>query len=153
MAHRTYPHLMFVYGTLQKGHGNNRVMIGESGKEALLLGKATTMQKYWMASGGYPRVAKQVLGGFPPDIEREDYHGQVRGEVWMVNDSAIKACDHLEGHPRFYQREIVPVTLDKDRARLRPWMYIIVEPFRAYECIEKNRDGVLHWESLYRVAS
>jgi gamma-glutamylaminecyclotransferase len=147
MTKTSYPHLMFVYGTLQKGHSNNRVMIGNSGLEATLLGSATTMPKFYMTGGGFPRV------GFPASTRALDYLGQVRGEVWCVNDSALKACDRLEGHPRFYCREVVPVTLDKDRTRLRPWMYLIVDPFRAYECMEKDKSGLLVWKSAYKAFS
>lgn len=150
MTKNLYPHLLFVYGTLQKDHGNNRVLIGESGKDGSLLGNATTMPKFFMTGGGFPRVAKNVLGDFPASVQRLEYQGQVGGEVWAVNDAAMKRCDRLESHPVFYRREVIPVTLDKCRTKLRPWMYIIVEPFRAYECLEKNRQGVLRWESTYR---
>jgi len=150
MTKNLYPHLLFVYGTLQKGHGNNRVLIGDNGKQATLLGSATTMPKFYMAGGGFPRVGKSVLGEFPASVERQDHLGQVKGEVWSISDVALKACDRLEGHPTFYRREVIPVTLDKDRIKLRPWMYVICEPFRSYECLEKDKQGVLKWESSWR---
>ena len=141
----TYPHLVFVYGTLQSGEGNNRVLLGVEGKDATLLGEATTLQKFYMADGGFPRVAKTLLGGFASPIDKGSCFAQIKGEVWSLNDSALKNCDRLEGHPRFYCREQVTVTLLKKRVRLRPWMYLIVEPLRPYECMEKTTAGILEW--------
>jgi gamma-glutamylcyclotransferase (GGCT)/AIG2-like uncharacterized protein YtfP len=135
-----------VYGTLQRGYSNNRVMVGPEGENASLLGKATTAQRYYMSVTGFPRVSRQLLGSFASAVDRDACYAPVRGEVWALNDEAMKACDGLEGHPKFYCRGQVPVILDKGKVALRPWMYLIVEPPRPYECLEKTPSGVLEWQ-------
>jgi gamma-glutamylcyclotransferase (GGCT)/AIG2-like uncharacterized protein YtfP len=107
-----------------------------------------------MAGEGIPRVAKQVLGDFPASLDRNDYSGQIRGELWQIDSESLKNCDRLEGHPTFYKREQIPVTLDKDRSRHTAWLYFIVEPFRGHLCFAKNKSGVLEWpsERQYRMS-
>jgi gamma-glutamylcyclotransferase (GGCT)/AIG2-like uncharacterized protein YtfP len=136
-------HLVMVYGTLQSGFGNNDVMTG--GGDAKLLGKATTLQKFYMSDGGFPRIAKRLLGQFTDGHKPSDYFGQVAGELWEVDGESFAACDRLEGHPRFYRREEVPVTLDKGKVRHKAWIYVIVSPFLPRDCILKNTSGVLQW--------
>lgn len=133
-----------VYGTLMSPYGNNPILT-RSGT-ARLLGKATTLQKFYMSGGGFPRVAKKVLGEFPISENRNDFLGQVHGELWEIDEVTLKACDRLESHPGFYRREEIPVTLDKNRERRTAWMYIIVEPFRGHACLPKTPLGVLEWQ-------
>jgi len=147
MNKNPFPHLVFVYGTLQQGSYNNPVMTGHQQKDARLVGPATTLQKFFMADGGFPRVSTQVTGSFPVSERATSYFGQIRGELWELNDSAFKACDRLESHPTFYRRAEVPVTLNGTRKRHVAWIYLIVEPFPAYQAMQKNRDGVLAWTS------
>ena len=144
MVVNKFPVLLFVYGTLQRAYGNHRVLAGDSGKHAEFVGRATTMPKFYMTGSGFPRVAKTVLGGFPPNVDRTDYFAPVGGEVWRATKASFEACDRLESHPVFYKREQVPVMLT-DKTRLLPWMYVIVQPPRAYECVAKNDSGILQW--------
>jgi gamma-glutamylcyclotransferase (GGCT)/AIG2-like uncharacterized protein YtfP len=144
MSKKPTPYLMFCYGTLMSSYGNNPILT-RSGT-ANLRGRATTMQKFYMSGGGFPRVAKKILGEFPASESRNDFFAQVHGELWEIDEVTLKACDRLESHPDFYCREEIPVTLDKGRARHTAWMYIVVEPFRGHACLPKTAAGVLEWQ-------
>lgn len=85
-------HLLFVYGTLKRGYGNNARLADQK-----FLGTAVT------AIGGY--VMQDV--GFPLLwLEEPDPGGhRARGEIFEVSDNALWQCDSLEGHPNMYRRE------------------------------------------------
>lgn len=101
----------FVYGTLKRGFGNNRLLDG-----AKYIGKAITPPEYTMVS----------LGGFPGVI----HSGQtvVSGEIWEVDDPMqTLRVDRLEGHPNFYRREEVPVqTADGVE---NAWIYLLPDTY------------------------
>jgi gamma-glutamylaminecyclotransferase len=147
---KTHTHLVLVYGTLMKDNPNNHVIVGRKGSDAVLLGEAYTLQKFFMSGGGFPRVSRKVLRDFPASVKASDYCSQVSGELWRVNDESLTNCDRLEGHPTFYRREQVPVVMKTSRARHLAWMYIITEPPEALQCLPKNKAGVLRWESPWK---
>lgn len=76
------PHtLVFVYGTLKRGHCNARFLRGQK-----FIGEARTSPRYRMVDcGGYP------------GLYRDDANGRsIHGEVWEVNDAAKAGLDELE---------------------------------------------------------
>jgi gamma-glutamylcyclotransferase (GGCT)/AIG2-like uncharacterized protein YtfP len=82
---------VFVYGTLQLGYGNNRLLLG-----AELLGKATTVERYGMFDVGFPFITQEV---------EETMKGVVTGELWEINiNSHLGRLDQLEGEGRLYNR-------------------------------------------------
>lgn len=92
---------VFVYGTLLAGFGNHRAYM----QTAKLVDKATVPGKMY-SLGGYPCVS---------------VHGNntVHGEVYDIDEETLKHLDRLEGHPRFYQREIVETSIGP------AWIYLI----------------------------
>jgi gamma-glutamylcyclotransferase (GGCT)/AIG2-like uncharacterized protein YtfP len=78
-------HLVFVYGTLKRGHGNHHWLA-----EAVFLG-TTTLRG----------AVLHDLGPFPMAIEGE---GTVWGEVYGVDEPGLARLDRLEGCPRLYRR-------------------------------------------------
>lgn len=95
---------VFVYGTLKTGHYNHRVLkIGGTSKllvdDAYITGKMFDL-------GPYPVVTE---GDRP-----------VKGEVWLVDDNTLERLDHLEGHPRHYERQQVPLLYSSD---FLVWVY------------------------------
>lgn len=81
-------HLVFVYGTLRTGYGNNRLLV-----TARRLGDHLTDPKYTMYNTGrFPYVAE---GG----------KQAITGEVWQVTGDVLRNLDGLEGHPDFYCRK------------------------------------------------
>lgn len=83
------------YGSLRKGHGNNRLL-----RDSELLSTETINIPYRMVS----------LGGFPGLIPSEENHDIVV-EIWEVNDYTYKSVECLEGFPSFYQKALVPTSL------------------------------------------
>lgn len=98
---------VFVYGTLQRGHGNHRLLDVEG---AALVGRAQTVKKFDLITDGLPYV-------FP---ESGSFH--VKGEVYEVTDEVLASLDRLEGHPRLYKREIIWVQNDLGAPRAA-WIY------------------------------
>lgn len=115
-------HLIFVYGTLKHGWGNNAII-----HDQRYLGEFTTDDNHFQmySLGGYPGV---VSGNF-----------NVRGEVWEVDDKALARCDHLEGHPDFYKREQIKVyaMLEQDFIEHIAWIYIYQGSVEGRQPIEE----------------
>ena len=89
--------LVAVYGTLREGFGNHRRLLSHVTK----VGKGRTKDKYIMVQSGIPYVSKS---------EQKD---NIVVEVYEVdNDVTLPRLDSLEGHPRWYRREPIPVVLD-----------------------------------------
>jgi gamma-glutamylcyclotransferase (GGCT)/AIG2-like uncharacterized protein YtfP len=83
--------LLFVYGTLKRGYGNNRLLYG-----AEFIGEGITKKSYHLHNCGFPKAVPSITG-LP-----------VKGEVFRVEPSHITRCDMLEGHPDWYtRREII----------------------------------------------
>lgn len=102
------PVRVFVYGTLLAGESNHALLA-----TARLIAAARTA----------PAFSLHDLGSFPGLVAA--HHGGggsvVVGEVYEVDAPTLVALDHLEDHPRFYQRQVI--TLD---GGLQAWTYLLV---------------------------
>ncbi|HQJ56210.1 MAG TPA: gamma-glutamylcyclotransferase [Caldisericia bacterium] len=96
--------LLFAYGTLMSGYGNNHYLRNQK-----LIGSGTTDEKYTMYASGIPF------------INEEKQTSQIHGELWEVNINALPAIDALEGHPHWYQRKQIPVTINGEK--YTAWLY------------------------------
>ena len=87
---------IFVYGTLLKGQHNHGLLA--EGK-AVLIGPGVTDPTFTMyTNGGYPWITPVgTTAAF--------------GEVYEVDAATLARHDRLEGHPHFYTRMHVPVTI------------------------------------------
>jgi gamma-glutamylcyclotransferase (GGCT)/AIG2-like uncharacterized protein YtfP len=94
------PELVFVYGTLKRGHGNHHWLAG-----APFLGQALL-----------PDVVLHDLGPFPMAVPGE---GVVRGEVYAVDAAGLARLDRLEGYPRLYDRRALPLADGR-----HAWVYL-----------------------------
>lgn len=105
--------LVFVYGTLKKGHSNHLCLNGAEFK-----GYDTLVGPYTMFDlGAFPGVSAI------PDADEEN---RIRGEVYMVDGGeGIDTLDILEGHPTFYTR----VMLELESGRFA-WVYLL--PYQEY---------------------
>ena len=83
--------LLFVYGTLKRGCSNHRLLAGQA-----FLGLARTPPGFRLYDlGGYPGIAALTT----------DREGVV-GELWSVDDEALRQLDEFEGvHEGLYRRE------------------------------------------------
>lgn len=130
---------IFVYGTLKKGGGNDRCLKDDDVK---FLGKGATAKKFKLyAHSGFP-FAQHKPG--PKEI---------KGEVYEIGEKTLMRCDRLEGHPHFYKRQRVNVTMGGKTKRA--WLYFINRVPQADYVVE-IRDGVFpakyaKWKAKYEV--
>lgn len=96
---------IFVYGSLKTGYGNHW-LLSENGLKGV---RATA-----------PGVVLHCGDGFPFAVRGD---GIAYGEVFRVTPSILKDMDYLEGHPTWYQRELVEVTFD-DGENHNAWIYL-----------------------------
>lgn len=83
--------LLFVYGTLKRGHHNHHHLGAAAyAGEALMTG-----------------VDLYDLGPFPMVIPGQD---RVRGELYRVGEIELVRLDRFEGVPRLYRRELRPLS-------------------------------------------
>jgi gamma-glutamylcyclotransferase (GGCT)/AIG2-like uncharacterized protein YtfP len=47
---------------------------------------------------------------------------RIQGELWEVDENTLNRLDMLEGHPNWYKREFVDVSVN--RFKYSAWMYI-----------------------------
>lgn len=81
--------LVFVYGTLKSGHGNNRIL-----SSSKLLGEAVTLESFLLTDTGFPYLIPQDA---LTDAESVTV-APVRGELWEVTSEDVMASlDSLEG--------------------------------------------------------
>lgn len=99
---------VFVYGTLKRGYGNNRVL-GQS----RFIGRATTLWPFFMKSAGFP-----VLFRTPETAN-------VEGELFEVNSQHIMAAlDRLEGVPHMYERSRTIVDCPEIGQQIEAFIYL-----------------------------
>lgn len=85
-----------VYGTLKKGYSNYWHYLSGSN----FVGSGTTTDKYPL-----------VVSGLPYLIEKKGLGHNVNVDVFKVTDSKLKSLDQLEGHPRWYCRKQINITI------------------------------------------
>ena len=108
-------HKVFVYGTLKKGFGNHRFLKGAS-----FIGNARTMDHFALYESGLPFV-----------IENEAV-STISGELYEVSEETLVRLDCLEGHPGFYTRKMVNVSIfpgndGESQNTYTAWLYFFPE--------------------------
>jgi gamma-glutamylcyclotransferase (GGCT)/AIG2-like uncharacterized protein YtfP len=101
--------VVFVYGTLKRGHGNHVLL-----KDSDFLGPAITEDKFIMYQSGVPFVSK--------------HHNMVviSGEAYKVDELTLNRLDMLEGHPTWYKREETPIKYINREGKIintNAWLY------------------------------
>lgn len=109
-------HTVFVFGTLKRGRGNNRLL-----DTAICWGKAQTVGRYVMAEHS-PQVFDPTDTGVdvPPNAL-----GHVIGEVYECDDATLARLDNLEQHPRWYVRKQVQVQSVGGGPMVTAWLYFM----------------------------
>ena len=97
--------LVFVYGSLMPGLHNDHLM-----QQAQLLQSCSSLPEFTMYS----------LGHFPGVCARGNT--AIKGMLYHVNARTLSQLDSLEGHPDWYQREVVSLP---DTQAQSAWMYIM----------------------------
>lgn len=103
--------LVFVYGTLQQDHGNHRVMAQAGGR---FISQCATVERFPLVVAGLPYLYRMPGMGH-----------NVRGELYEVRGRGVRRhLDALEGHPYFYRRHQILVSLPGG-IQLTAWTYFI----------------------------
>lgn len=86
--------ILFVYGTLKRGHKNNHFL-----KDQEFLGEATTMPLYRLyALDWHPGMVLDPENGL-----------EVKGELYAVDEWALAEMDEYEGVPSWFIRQDIAV--------------------------------------------
>lgn len=110
--------LVFVYGTLMRAGANHAVLLRLG---SVFVGTARTREPRTLVDlGPYPALLPARSGSSPPA-------SCIEGEVWEIDDGALRELDAFEGCPELYRRVRIALVTD-DRADVEPH----VEAF-AYE--------------------
>jgi gamma-glutamylaminecyclotransferase len=124
-------HLVFVYGTLRQGEVNHDLLA-----TARFVAEARTEPCFELFD----------LGPFPA----MSANGQtaVLGEVYAVDDATLARLDHLEGHPRLYQRTRIRLddgqevqTYLMERARMHGRELIASGDWRAHRARARGAEN------------
>lgn len=101
-------HKLFVYGTLMSMFGNHRLL-----KEASYVGR-------FLVDGSLYGFG---IPGFTVNKDPEDPSIGVTGELYLVDEETLKACDRLEGHPVHYRRIEVDAVSEDGSNKETTWVY------------------------------
>ena len=103
---------IFAYGTLKPGFvWYHRLVAGQGCK---VTGPAATVDPHTMVVDGIPYLIEGGEKGVP-----------VKGVVLQVTDAVLASIDRLEGHPNWYQRKQIKVTLGRDGSTAEVWCYLL----------------------------
>lgn len=117
MSQPTHSHLLFVYGTLKRGHSNHEYLKGQR-----FVSDATTA----------PGYALYEVGGYPGMVHDRTAVEPVAGELWSVDTTCLQLLDLFEGVAEgLYRRE--PVRLHP------PHDHVAAEAY-VYACSVEGRD-------------
>lgn len=100
-------HLIAVYGTLKKGHGNYYRYLTSSKHVA----SGVTKDKYPLVIKGLPYMIEERGNGYNVEVD-----------IFKVSDDTLAALDRLEGHPTWYRRKKIDV-ITKKGTKLSCWVY------------------------------
>ena len=103
--------LLFVYGTLKKGHGNHGLI-----EDCEHVGNFYTDKSLTLLVAGLPFLVKREGAG-------------ALGEVYRIDKDILRAVDRLEGHPSFYKREKITVTNIDDGSQVEAYVYLHPDTF------------------------
>lgn len=106
----------FVYGTLKEGYNNNRLL-----KDSEFIGEASTQGKFTLLDYGPPALVGEKTTGV------DGLSLPVKGEVYRVTSKkVVERLDELEGYPRVYSRDVMPVILGDSKV-VNAWCYHMLD--------------------------
>lgn len=125
--------LVAVYGTLRKGCHNYETFLADS----LYIGNGETNNRYPLIIQDLPYVMDKPNKGF-----------NIVVDIFAVDKETLSHLDRLEGHPNWYVRKKVDVSLS-DGSILKTWLYFndTIEDSGEYHkgYLESNEVGKNDW--------
>jgi gamma-glutamylcyclotransferase (GGCT)/AIG2-like uncharacterized protein YtfP len=149
--------LVFMYGTLMCGFGNNRLLqakgLGdEAVRPAILLGPARTVSRFEMIDVGFPYIKQNTRKGHP-----------VLGELWDIGESkqmlerldALEGVNHKQPNRGHYRRNEHNVRLEgHNKPSQTAWLYEATdatwERAQWRDKVLPNENGVLSWGDIHK---
>lgn len=116
---------VFVYGTLKRNFHNHRLLTDQK-----FLGNAKTWNNYIMQRNGIPYVydADRAYCGETGNTQKIIRGRKIKGELYEVNNEALSRIDQLEGHPSWYYRKLINITLESNNRSIpscKAWLYFM----------------------------
>jgi gamma-glutamylaminecyclotransferase len=112
---------IFVYGTLKRGYGNNRLLQKDT---VTFIDEVITKDLFFMNSVGFPYLFPKNIFNFNMGL----VFRRARGELYFTEDERVIAnLDALEGEGHHYHRKTIAIDGHEDK-----------EVF-AYFQLDKNR--------------
>jgi gamma-glutamylaminecyclotransferase len=127
---------VFVYGSLKKGYGNNRLL-----SNAEFLGERVTSSSYILGDVGFPYM-------FPRAAFEEDFNERnanlfkpVQGELYAVDEPTLASLDCLEGEGIHYHR--IEIAIDTELV----YAYLQLSPWAIHDCqaCHETEEGYWTW--------
>lgn len=100
-----FPVRVAVYGTLRAGRGNHYLL-----RDATYVRHDRTVEPFTMRAAGFPVIARNDEAPAPITVELYD----------VATQEELDDLDRLEGHPRWYCRELVQV-----QGGGEAWIYVM----------------------------
>ena len=113
--------LVAVYGTLKKGYNNYNNYLTTS----KYMGSGHTQDKYPLIIKGLPYMIEQVGQGHNVEVD-----------VFKVSDPVLASLDKLEGHPNWYRRKQIPVSMHGKT--LSCWLYFNISEEVGNQLMHKS---------------
>ena len=115
-----------VYGTLKTGYSNHRLL-----KDSDFVGTGKTKSEYPLEVEGLPYLH-----------DKEGVGENVTLELYDVNPDTLRRLDMLEGHPTFYKRRVIPVSMH-DWSTTHAWVYFVQNRHldKRAELLDSYREG------------
>jgi gamma-glutamylcyclotransferase (GGCT)/AIG2-like uncharacterized protein YtfP len=122
--------LVFVYGTLMRAGANHAVLLRLGGTFAF---EASTVEPRGLVDlGPYPALL--------PSLDSSADAVRVHGEVWEIDDRALRELDAFEGCPDLYVRERVRVAPSDGSEAIEAFTYVLARrPPRSARIIPTGR--------------
>jgi len=121
-------HLVFVYGSLKRGEHNHGLL-----RAAEYRGEARTERQFRLYALPY----------YPALVRGDGDPQPIVGEVYSIDEAALRILDRLEDNGRLYQRELIRVdSLDRPDERLLAWAYLFLGDLQgASPCPDERWSG------------
>ncbi len=92
---------LFAYGTLRKDEFNNQIIVNHS----KYVETCQTTDEFIIFTQDYKIFPFIVRPSMWPEMA--EYACKITGDLFNINETALRRCDKLEGHPTWYKRELI----------------------------------------------
>jgi len=128
---------VFVYGSLKKGYGNNRLLLN-----AEFLGERVTASEYILGDVGFPYMFPRAAFNEEFNSRNHSLFKQVQGELYVVDEATLARLDRLEGEGIHYHR--LEILLEDDDL---VYTYLQLDPHAVHSCdaCDETEEGYWKW--------